>query len=121
MIRVLLVDDEPEILETVGEALEADGIEVTKAQNGRDALHLVFDRKNSFDVIVSDFMMPIMDGATLYKKTRFKKVPFIMMTSYIEELKDREPFSNQDMLVIDKPLSLANLTKTITELAEKKA
>ena len=119
MKRVLLVDDEPEILETVGEFLTQSGIEVKTAQNGRDALHLVFDRENVFSVIVSDFMMPIMDGATLYQKTRFKKIPFIMMTSYIDDLKSREPFNNPDLIIVDKPLILKDLLTSIENTASE--
>lgn len=58
--RILLVDDEPDILEIVGYNLKKEGFEVSTADNGRDAISIA--KKENPDLIILDVMMPEMDG-----------------------------------------------------------
>jgi CheY-like chemotaxis protein len=68
MIRVLLVDDEPAVLEALQLALAEYGLEVHTAANGARALEsLALWRP---DVVVSDWMMPVMDGGGLVRELR---------------------------------------------------
>ena len=62
--RVLVVDDEPLVAGLLVELLEGDGHHVEVAGNGRAALERLGTR--GFDVIISDFKMPVLDGAGLY-------------------------------------------------------
>jgi two-component system alkaline phosphatase synthesis response regulator PhoP len=59
-IKVLIADDEPDILEFTGRALKSAGLEVIKAVNGQEAVHLA--RESLPDLIVLDIMMPVMNG-----------------------------------------------------------
>ena len=59
-VRVLIVDDEPDIRATVSAMLEIEGYEVAEAANGADALHALEDRLP--DVILLDMRMPVLDG-----------------------------------------------------------
>ena len=120
MPHILVVDDEPEVLSTISEGLALEDISVDTAQNGRDGLHLVFDRSKKYDLIVSDFMMPIMDGLTLYKKTRFKKIPFILITAYIDDLKNHQQLQQDDLIIIDKPLNIGDLADAIKSHSKPK-
>ena len=61
--RILLVDDEPDMLNALGFRLEKAGYELVHAQNGTDALEQMKDRRA--DLILSDFMMPEMNGIEL--------------------------------------------------------
>jgi len=63
--RVLIVDDEPLVAGLLVELLEGDGHHVEVAGNGRAALERLTAR--GFDVIISDFKMPVLDGAGLYE------------------------------------------------------
>jgi len=63
--RVLVVDDEPLVASLLAELLEDDGHRVDVAGNGRTALERV--ATGAFDVIISDFKMPVLDGAGLYE------------------------------------------------------
>jgi two-component system, OmpR family, KDP operon response regulator KdpE len=82
--RVLLVDDEPRILDSVRMNLEVEGFEVNEANNGLEAI----DKLRRFlpDLVVLDVMMPEMDGFdTLRELRRFSTVPVIMLTVKADE------------------------------------
>ncbi len=77
---VLLVDDEPELLRGVCRGLKLQGYSVTEARNGEEAVqHL---SRRAFDVVVSDIVMPGMDGINLLKEIRQHDlhVPVVLMT-----------------------------------------
>jgi two-component system chemotaxis response regulator CheY len=58
--RVLVVDDDPDILDALSEILEAEGYDVQRARNGREALQRLEHMLP--DVVLLDLMMPVMDG-----------------------------------------------------------
>lgn len=66
--RVLIVDDEAEIRHLLGEILTADGHVVEEAANGREALTRLSDGR--FDLVISDLIMPGLDGPGLYEELR---------------------------------------------------
>ena len=70
-IRILLVDDEPDILEIVGYNLSAEGYQVITADNGADAVKVA--KKKSPHLIILDVMMPGMDGIEACEQMR--KIP----------------------------------------------
>jgi len=84
MATVLIVDDEPSILFLVRIALEVAGYEVVEAANGAAALELV-TRGPAPDAIVTDVMMPVMDGRELLVRLRSdpktKMIPVIVHSS----------------------------------------
>ncbi|NQY06422.1 MAG: response regulator transcription factor [Flavobacteriaceae bacterium] len=75
-IKILLVDDEPDILEIVGYNLEAEGYEVLKAENGIEALEIA--KKKTPELIILDVMMPEMDGMETCEQLR--KIPSLADT-----------------------------------------
>src|SRR5881227_864707 len=81
-VRVLLVDDDPEILESTQFLLESEGYQVELAHNGREALDLLPNVKPS--VILLDLMMPVMDGwqfvAELEHRGR-RDVPLLILSA----------------------------------------
>ena len=68
--KVLVVDDEPQIAGLLKVCLEMHGMEVSEAYDGNSAYEM-FDRR-SFDLIITDVMMPVMDGYELVGKIRLK-------------------------------------------------
>jgi signal transduction histidine kinase len=70
--RVLLIDDDPEILEATGEALREWGYAVDEARDGASALTMAKAARP--DVMLIDLMMPVMDGATFIQKLRAEQV-----------------------------------------------
>jgi two-component system alkaline phosphatase synthesis response regulator PhoP len=89
--RVLLVDDEPGIVKTVGKGLEAAGYEVLTAMDGQQGL--VKARLGHPDVIVLDLMMPKMSGfevcAALKQDPHYRMIPIIIFTGKGREMDER--------------------------------
>jgi DNA-binding response OmpR family regulator len=82
--RILVVDDDDLIRETVAEALELDGFDVDTARNGSEALDLVLKQPPSG--IILDLMMPVMSGWQFLERCRANDlcngVPILIMSAY---------------------------------------
>ena len=82
---ILVVDDEKLIVKGIRFSLEQDGMSVTAAYDGEDALGLV--KCNSYDLIVLDVMLPKIDGLRVCQRIRdFSMIPIIMVTAKGEDL-----------------------------------
>ncbi len=68
MARILLVDDEPEVRLVLSRGLRSKGHEVVEAENGRRAITLY--RQSEFDMVITDVLMPHMDGVELLRELR---------------------------------------------------
>lgn len=86
--RVLIVDDEPAQREVLAYNLEAEGFEVSRAENGEEALILV--EEDMPDVIVLDWMMPTVSGIEVCRRLKMKaetrSIPIIMLSARSEEV-----------------------------------
>lgn len=84
MPRILIVDDEKMIRNVVKEYAEFEGYETAEAENGMEAVELC--RKENFDIIIMDIMMPRLDGYSAVKEIRkTKQIPVIMLSARGEE------------------------------------
>ncbi len=84
MYRLLIVDDEENIRKLIHKYAEYDGHEVSEAENGMQAVEMV--KKNDFDLIVMDVMMPELDGFSAAAEIRkMKDTPIIMLSARGEE------------------------------------
>jgi len=78
--RVLVVDDEKLIVKGIRFSLEQDGMEVDCAYDGGEALELA--KKNEYDVVLLDLMLPVYDGYEVCRRIReFSDMPIIMLTA----------------------------------------
>jgi len=79
-MRILIVEDEPDLLRSLAQALREEGYAVDTAANGEDGL---FNAQNSdYDAIVLDVMMPKLDGWQVLERLRqTKKTPVLMLTA----------------------------------------
>ena len=66
--KILIVDDEPNIVQTLKDRLEMNNYEVVTAGNGSEGLQMVLDEKP--DIILLDVIMPVMDGHEMLKALR---------------------------------------------------
>ncbi len=83
--KVLVVDDEKLIVKGIKYSLEQDGMEVSCAYDGQEALELI--KTHSYDIVLLDVMLPGMDGYTVCQQVReFSDVPIIMITAKSEDM-----------------------------------
>jgi len=80
--KILLVDDEPDFLSVIRMRLSNEGYQVICASHGKDALDKIKIRHP--DLIISDVMMPVMDGVDFFQEIKSnpetKDIPFIVIT-----------------------------------------
>lgn len=80
-MKILIAEDEQDMLKIIRLYLEKDGHQVSIASDGKQALELVYNEK--FDLLITDWMMPIINGVELCKEIREAKIPLkiIMLTA----------------------------------------
>jgi two-component system, chemotaxis family, chemotaxis protein CheY len=81
---VLVVDDDPDILEALSEILEAEGFEIRRARNGKEALERL--EPDAPQLILLDLMMPVMDGWEFAQRMRQRppeiaRIPIIVLSA----------------------------------------
>ncbi|NQT21872.1 MAG: response regulator [Candidatus Omnitrophica bacterium] len=101
--KILIVDDEPDILRTVSYRLEKMGYDIITATNGEEGLESA--RKNKPDMIFLDINMPVMDGFEVCKKIKsdqdLKGIPVVFLTvSQAQAVAERADGFNADDHVI---------------------
>lgn len=122
MNNILIVDDKSENLYLLELMLKGSGYTTVSARNGADAL--VFARQALPDLIISDILMPIMDGFTLCrelkKDRKLKNIPFIFYTATYTDPKDEEFALNlgADRFLL-KPLDITEFISTIKEVLKE--
>jgi DNA-binding NtrC family response regulator len=75
--KILLVDDDPSSIDLISEILQKTGLEVVVAKDGEDALNKF--SVNSFELILTDLMMPKMDGLALLKEIKKKEKDSVVL------------------------------------------
>jgi two-component system response regulator AtoC len=116
MTKVLVIDDEPALRFAVQEALEAHGLEVVAADSATAGLALIDDT----DVIVSDYMMPDMDGMQLLERVRTSQpaVPVILVTAHGSERLAVRALKQGAYDYLSKPFDNDELFFTVERAAE---
>jgi CheY-like chemotaxis protein len=109
--RVLVVDDEPGMRETLVDILEAVGYSVSTAADGERALDVI--RDHDFDVMVMDVQMPKRDGVSVLQQLRKPPPTVIMMTAYALEERLRAAVSANAFAILHKPFSVGHLLELV--------
>jgi len=120
MATVLIVDDEPNIIEVLKMAIMEDGLDVLTAGCGRDALNIL--RKNKADVVVSDIRMPDISGVELLREAE-KIVPdaaFIMITAFSTPETALEALQHGACDYITKPFRMDDMRAAVRRALKKK-
>jgi two-component system alkaline phosphatase synthesis response regulator PhoP len=119
--KILLVDDEPDILEMIGFNLEREGFEVYTAPNGRKALELA--RTHLPDLILLDVMMPEMDGMEtcreLREDARLKNTIIAFLTARNEDYSQIAGFDAGADDYISKPIKPRVLVSRVKALLRR--
>jgi two-component system cell cycle response regulator CpdR len=117
MARILIAEDEETLCAMCARALAMDGHAVKTAADGSEALDVLTREEGSFDLLLTDVRMPIMDGIALALTVArdFPDMTILLMTGYADQ---RERAHGLDALiheVITKPFTLAVLRATVNE------
>lgn len=122
MKKILLVEDNEEILEATAEILELKGYEVATAENGERGLELA--KSNPPDLIISDIMMPRMDGYDMLDALRSEAstamIPFIFLTAKAQKTDILRGAASGADRYLTKPFSMADLLKNVQEVLDWK-
>jgi two-component system sensor histidine kinase/response regulator len=130
MVTVLVVDDDPTILDSVTDLLRISGYRILSATNGVEGLRMM--QTNTPDLIIADIMMPEMDGYQFYEAVRenpaWTPIPFIFLTARGERKDIRrgymlgadqyltKPFEAEDLLVaVEKRLERVRAIQAVTK------
>ncbi len=111
--RVLIVEDEDMVRAVAERALVRQGYQVETACDGEEALE-VLSRSRKFDLIVSDVVMPNMDGPTMARKVREKygDIRILFMSGYAEE-QLRQSINIDNMFFLPKPFSVQQISQSV--------
>ena len=110
MKKILVVDDDELVRETLRRQLERFSFEVSDAEDGDVALEILLEVKD-FDLVISDAKMPRLDGIDLLIECRnqFPHLPFILMSGFVVDEK-RLP---EVVPILKKPFSSGELLKLV--------
>ena len=119
-ITILVVDDEPLALETIAELLGESGYRVFTAQGGQKALDLL-ETQTGIDLIVSDLMMPQMDGIALTREIHGMglNIPIIVITGFATIELAVETMKAGAADFITRPFNNDQIKITIKKVLEK--
>ena len=122
--RVLLVDDNPSILEILSMMLRSENLEIETANDGAAALDLITNElKGNFDIIITDYQMPVVDGQkfaeTLKKYDEYKNIPIILVTQEIHRKYENDEKYRVFDKILYKPITKDSLIESKNLILEK--
>ena len=117
--RILIVDDNEDILSTFYEFFNSLGYEVKTAVDGFAALKLLRDKSNFFDCLITDLVMPNISGVGLISivKKEYPHLKIIAMTGYGDQPGALASEAEADV-VLFKPIDLFKVENTVSELIQ---
>ena len=117
---ILLVEDEDAVRTFAARALQSRGYDVLEAEAGDIALEVVDDFDGEIDLVVSDVVMPNMDGPTMIKHLRKIRpdIKVIFVSGYAEDAFEKSLDPDQEFRFLPKPFSLKQLAGAVKEAIE---
>jgi two-component system cell cycle response regulator CpdR len=118
-MRILLTEDDDSVRAFVSRALELDGHDVETACHGEEALERLKDNAGSYDILVTDVKMPIMDGIALAHEAsgQWPGLPILLMTGFADQRERAEDLAEKIRDVVTKPFTLQQIREAVTEAA----
>lgn len=114
---ILLVEDEEGLRSLNARGLRSRGYSVIEASNGIEALEALEEKDGAVDLVVSDVVMPEMDGPTLLKSMRDRNpdLKIIFVSGYAEDAFEKSLPENQQFAFLPKPFTLSQLVAAVKE------
>lgn len=117
--KILIIDDEPDLLKALTVRLESEGYEVDTAQDGFEGLNRA--RTTGPDLIILDLMLPKMNGFKVARLLKFdekyKKIPIIMLSARTEEDDKELGKETGGDIYMEKPFNEKELLEAVGKLA----
>jgi two-component system cell cycle sensor histidine kinase/response regulator CckA len=115
---ILLVEDEDPVRAVNARALTARGYTVLEAASGVEAMQIIEERGTSVDLVVSDVVMPEMDGPTLLGELRklYPDLKVIFVSGYAEDAFKKNLPEGEEFNFLPKPFSLRQLVETVKQV-----
>ncbi|MEM0985989.1 MAG: response regulator [Pseudomonadota bacterium] len=113
--RILLVEDEPGVRAMAAKLLENRGYDVEQACDGEEALEILEAESGAFDLVISDVVMPGMDGPTLIKEAaaHLGDARIIFISGYAERDIAKQLDENREVSFLPKPFNVAKLAERV--------
>ncbi len=117
---ILLVEDEDAVRVFSCRALRNKGYNVLEARSGEEAIEVLGKEGDKVDLIVSDVVMPQMDGPTMYKHVRqqWPKIKVIFVSGYTEDRLREQFTSGETIYFLPKPFTLKQLAGKVKDVME---
>jgi two-component system cell cycle sensor histidine kinase/response regulator CckA len=114
---ILLVEDEEGLRSLNARGLRSRGYSVIEASNGIEAMEALEEKNGAVDLVVSDVVMPEMDGPTLLREMRLRNpnLKIIFVSGYAEEAFDKSLPENEQFAFLPKPFALSALVAKVKE------
>jgi CheY-like chemotaxis protein len=121
MFSILIVDDNPSMAAALVDILVLKGFETFMASSGAEALQLLHD--HPIDVLLTDVIMPEMDGVSLYRQTRqaYPRLITILMTAYAADELIQQGMAEGIKTVLTKPIDIDFLILLLSTYKKRKA
>jgi CheY-like chemotaxis protein len=120
--HILIVEDEPAVRYMTTRALKEHGYTVLEASDGPEALKLVEQANGALDLIITDVIIPGLDGAELARRAASVKpdLPILFMSGYTDDDIVRRGLLERDKPFLQKPFTPDALVRRVAELLEHK-
>lgn len=117
-LKILIADDEENVVTTLADILELRGYEVKTACSGLEALNKV--KKNAFHCVITDIKMPKMDGIELCRaiKKIKPKLPVVLISGYVTNKLMKEAQKAEPAIILRKPFNPMLLLKFLADLCK---
>lgn len=114
MARILITEDEDTLRMFVARALRLDGHETHEAGDGAEGLEKLDE--GTFDLLLSDIRMPVMDGIELVHQAsaKFPNLKILLMTGYAEQRERADDLSTKIIDVVQKPFALPEIRRAVS-------
>jgi CheY-like chemotaxis protein len=125
-LRVLLIDDDPSLVESLRSALVDEGHKVTTANGGQagiEAFRAAFATRMPYDIVITDLAMPDVDGRQVVASLRATSpaTPIVLLTGWRHQLADRVERPLQVDRLLGKPPRIRELREALAELTRRRA
>jgi two-component system, cell cycle sensor histidine kinase and response regulator CckA len=117
---VLLVEDEDAVRAFASRALASRGYLVLEAESGETALKIYEEKRDAIDLVLSDVVMPEMDGPTLLRELRRRgsKTKIVFISGYAEDAFEKNLEGQTDFAFLPKPFTLKQLAEAVKKAME---